>query len=103
MAAAGYAGVDFSQAQTNLYLYEGDLSVPTYTPSDHLSLHLVRNGEPYQVDEDVAAKILKQTDVSIRFDLGFHADTTQTQNHGCTMWTCDLSKEYVAINADYRS
>jgi glutamate N-acetyltransferase/amino-acid N-acetyltransferase len=39
---------------------------------------------------------MKEPNLTIRVDLGLGS--------GCaTMWTCDLTAEYVAINADYRS
>jgi glutamate N-acetyltransferase/amino-acid N-acetyltransferase len=39
---------------------------------------------------------MAQPEIAIRVDLGL--------GHGmATVWTCDLTKEYVAINGDYRS
>ncbi|MEY3207037.1 MAG: Arginine biosynthesis bifunctional protein ArgJ, partial [Pseudomonadota bacterium] len=40
--------------------------------------------------------VMKQSEISITVDLG-------RGNVEETVWTCDLSHEYVSINADYRS
>jgi glutamate N-acetyltransferase/amino-acid N-acetyltransferase len=46
--------------------------------------------------EDAASNVMKQQDIPVKVDLGL--------GHGqATVWTCDLTKEYVAINGDYRS
>jgi glutamate N-acetyltransferase / amino-acid N-acetyltransferase len=39
---------------------------------------------------------MKQAEITIRVDLG-------RGNARATVWTCDLSHDYVSINADYRS
>lgn len=46
--------------------------------------------------EDAASKIMKQQEIPIRVDIGLG-------NGSATVWTCDLTKDYVAINGDYRS
>lgn len=46
--------------------------------------------------EDAAAAVMKKEDIPIRVDLGLG-------NGRARVWTCDLTKEYVAINGDYRS
>ncbi|MEM5583764.1 bifunctional glutamate N-acetyltransferase/amino-acid acetyltransferase ArgJ [Roseibium sp. AS2] len=46
--------------------------------------------------EDAASAVMKEEDIVIRIDLGL--GTGQA-----SVWTCDLTKEYVAINGDYRS
>lgn len=46
--------------------------------------------------EQAASAVMKEEEIVIRVDLGLGA--------GCArVWTCDLTKEYVAINGDYRS
>jgi len=45
-------------------------------------------------DENTAHKYLAQPEFSVRIDLGIGAGA-------CRFWTCDLTKDYVAINADY--
>lgn len=46
--------------------------------------------------EEAASAVMQEEDIVIRVDLGL-ADGQ------ATVWTCDLTKEYVAINGDYRS
>lgn len=46
--------------------------------------------------EAAASDVMKQENIAIRVDLGLARGTA-------TVWTCDLTKEYVAINGDYRS
>ncbi|MCM2293520.1 bifunctional glutamate N-acetyltransferase/amino-acid acetyltransferase ArgJ [Allorhizobium sp. BGMRC 0089] len=46
--------------------------------------------------EAAASAVMKQDDIAITADLGLGKGEA-------TVWTCDLTKEYVAINGDYRS
>ncbi|WP_422041530.1 bifunctional glutamate N-acetyltransferase/amino-acid acetyltransferase ArgJ [Roseibium sp.] len=46
--------------------------------------------------EEAASAVMKQENISIRVDLGIGSGRSR-------VWTCDLTKEYVAINGDYRS
>jgi glutamate N-acetyltransferase/amino-acid N-acetyltransferase len=46
--------------------------------------------------EAAASAVMKQQDIPVRVDLGLGQGTA-------TVWTCDLTKEYVEINGDYRS
>jgi glutamate N-acetyltransferase/amino-acid N-acetyltransferase len=57
---------------------------------------LFKDGQPHDEAAPEAAAYLKGTDVTVSVDLG--AGTASS-----TVWTCDLSAEYVRINADYRS
>ncbi len=46
--------------------------------------------------EAAASQVMKQSEIAITVDLGI--------GEGCdTVWTCDLTKAYVAINGDYRT
>jgi glutamate N-acetyltransferase / amino-acid N-acetyltransferase len=47
-------------------------------------------------DEAGVSKLMRGAEIKIRVDLGMGKGTA-------TVWTCDLTKEYVAINGDYRS
>jgi glutamate N-acetyltransferase/amino-acid N-acetyltransferase len=47
-------------------------------------------------DEARVSKLMRGTEIKIRVDLGMGKGEA-------TVWTCDLTKEYVAINGDYRS
>jgi glutamate N-acetyltransferase/amino-acid N-acetyltransferase len=58
---------------------------------------LFRDGRPYDDAAPDAAEYLKaNTDVQLTVDLGAGSASS-------TVWTCDLSAEYVRINADYRT
>ena len=57
---------------------------------------LFENGRPHDEKAPEAAAYLKHNDILIGVDLG--AGTA-----AATVWTCDLSAEYVRINADYRT
>ena len=46
--------------------------------------------------EDAASAYMRGEEIAIRADIGLG-------NGRATVWTCDLTKEYVAINGDYRS
>ncbi|KAA1079335.1 hypothetical protein PGT21_008496 [Puccinia graminis f. sp. tritici] len=74
------------------------VSVSIRTADDLQQILLLSNGEPVpDIDELKAKEILKNEDLIIDLDLGHPID------HQASFYTCDLSKEYVAINADYRS
>jgi glutamate N-acetyltransferase/amino-acid N-acetyltransferase len=47
-------------------------------------------------DEKTMSAYMQGREIDIRVDLGLG-------NASATVWTCDLTAEYVAINADYRS
>ncbi len=47
-------------------------------------------------DEDAASRVVKEQEVRISVDLGLGKGSAR-------VWTCDLTHEYIAINADYRS
>lgn len=80
VSAAGYAGVPFAERDVSLWL--GDL--PLY-----------RDGAPLPFDATTASAYLKQNrEVSIR--LKFAGGPGR-----CTFWTCDLTPEYIRLNADY--
>jgi glutamate N-acetyltransferase / amino-acid N-acetyltransferase len=46
--------------------------------------------------EEAATNVMRQQDIPVKVDIGLGNGTA-------TVWTCDLTKEYVAINGDYRS
>ena len=60
------------------------------------SIVLFADGRPYDDRAPEAAVYLKGTEIAVGVDLG--AGTAMS-----TVWTCDLSAEYVRINADYRT
>ncbi len=46
--------------------------------------------------EEAASNVMKAQDIPVKVDIGLGTGSA-------TVWTCDLTKEYVAINGDYRS
>lgn len=91
LCAVGYASVGAESVNT------AKTSV-SFLPADGTDrLQLLTNGEPELVDEARALQILKQEDLNLEIDLG----TAGVEK--ATFWTCDLSHEYISINADYRS
>jgi glutamate N-acetyltransferase/amino-acid N-acetyltransferase len=61
------------------------------------TLVLFENGRPFDELAPKAAEYLQGKDLSIAVDLGTGGPFT------ATVWTCDLSAEYVKINAEYRT
>jgi glutamate N-acetyltransferase/amino-acid N-acetyltransferase len=61
------------------------------------SLVLFENGRPFDELAPKAAEYLQGKDLAIKVDLGTGGTDT------ATVWTCDLSAEYVKINAEYRT
>ena len=83
LAAVGYAGIaDLDQTRINLYLDDV-----------HVAIDGGRN--PAYREED-GQRVMQQAEITVRVDLGRGTAAD-------TVWTCDLSHEYVSINADYRS
>ena len=83
LAAVGYAGItDLDQTKIDLYLDD---------------VHVAVNGgrNPAYKEED-GQRVMQQSEITVRVVLGRGAASE-------TVWTCDLSHEYVSINADYRS
>lgn len=60
------------------------------------STTLFRNGRPHDEASAEAAEYLKGTEIAVSVDLGSGSASS-------TVWTCDLSAEYVRINAEYRT
>lgn len=83
LAAVGYAGID-DLDQTQIDLYLDDVLV-------------AKNGGRHvgYVEAD-GQRVMKQSEITVRVVLGRGAARD-------TVWTCDLSYDYVKINADYRS
>ncbi|MDR0274086.1 MAG: bifunctional glutamate N-acetyltransferase/amino-acid acetyltransferase ArgJ [Burkholderiaceae bacterium] len=83
LAAVGYAGIaDLDQTRIELYL--DDVHVAT------------RGGRHPAYREEDGQRVMKQAEITVRVHLGRGSASD-------TVWTCDLSHEYVSINADYRS
>ena len=82
IAAAGRSGAHFVLAGARVRI--GDLI-------------MFEDGRPFDERAPQAAAYLGGTDLDIEVDLGAGGD------HRATVWTCDLSKMYVQINAEYRT
>ena len=61
------------------------------------SLVLFEHGRPFDELAPQAAEYLTGQDLAIEVNLGAGG------SHTATVWTCDLSAEYVKINAEYRT
>jgi glutamate N-acetyltransferase / amino-acid N-acetyltransferase len=81
IAVAGRAGVAFE-------LNRAVVTIGSIVLFDH--------GRPHDERASDAAAYLKGKDLTVSVDLGAGSFAT-------TVWTCDLSAEYVRINADYRT
>ena len=57
-------------------------------------MQLLDRGLPLPFDETAASKLLQQDPAIVHLDLGLGM-------HHAIVWTCDLSAEYVRVNADY--
>ncbi|HSO45180.1 MAG TPA: bifunctional glutamate N-acetyltransferase/amino-acid acetyltransferase ArgJ [Rhodoferax sp.] len=83
LAAVGYAGIaDLDQTGIDLYLDE--------------VLVALKGGRNPDYREEDGQRVMKQAEITVRVALG-RGDAIDT------VWTCDLSHDYVTINADYRS
>jgi glutamate N-acetyltransferase/amino-acid N-acetyltransferase len=83
LAAIGYAGVtDLDVGKIDLYL-------------DDVLVAKAGGRNPEYKEED-GQRVMKKSEIAIRVLLG-------RGNANATIWTCDLSHDYVSINADYRS
>jgi glutamate N-acetyltransferase/amino-acid N-acetyltransferase len=81
LAALGYSGISFDDAQVEISFGE---------------LPILRKNYFIEFSEAEAKRVLSQKEVTITVNL--HQGTS-----AASFWTCDLSKEYVAINANYRT
>ncbi len=86
LAAAGRAGIPFDQGRVALWISSRETDM----------VQLVSGGTPLDFLESDAAQILQQAEFQVRLDLGLGAGSAK-------VWTCDLTHEYVTINADYRT
>jgi len=81
ICAAGRAGVTFDASRAGVTMG---------------SIVLFKDGQPHDERAPAAAEYLKGAELTIGVDLGAGSASS-------TVWTCDLSAEYVRINADYRT
>lgn len=85
ICAMGYSGIEFDPNKVDIYV-----------SSSMGKIKLIENGVGLEFDEEMATNILSPEKVVIIADVK-NGDST------ATAWGCDLTHEYVNINADYRS
>ena len=85
ICAAGYSGAKFDQSKVDISLssYSGEITV-------------AKNGGGLEFDEDYALKILSEENITAIIDL-------KAGEFSGKAWGCDLTYDYVKINADYRT
>ncbi len=85
LCAMGYSGASFDPEKVDLYF-----------ESAAGKLKIIENGVALDYSEETATKILSEKAVTAIADV-------KMGNASATAWGCDLTYEYVRINADYRS
>ena len=85
LCAMGYSGADFDQNDVELYF-----------ESEFGKLKVFDKGTPIVFDEEEALKIMKADTVTVFVNMN-------EGDAAATAWGCDLTYDYVKINADYRS
>jgi glutamate N-acetyltransferase/amino-acid N-acetyltransferase len=82
LAAAGYSGEPIEPERVRLWFGERD------------ALQLLDRGLPIPFDAARASALLREDPAIVHLDLDLGSESA-------TVWTCDLSAEYVRVNADY--
>lgn len=85
LCAMGYSGAQFDQNDVELFF-----------ESENGRLQVFDHGTPIVFDEEKALQIMKADAVTVYVDM--HEGKAEA-----TAWGCDLTYDYVKINADYRS
>lgn len=85
LCAMGYSGAQFDPEQVDLYF-----------ESSAGTLKIIENGVALPYSEEQATEILSQPEVTAIADI-------KMGDASATAWGCDLTFDYVKINADYRS
>ncbi len=90
LCAVGYSGATVDPTRAHLFIAAGQ-------PQDgNAELQLVDAGTPTGYEEADASAIFAESEISVRVSLGLGEGAA-------TVWTCDLSYDYVSINAEYRT
>ena len=91
VAAAGRAGTSFDPDNTSLWVASGES-----LQNGERGLQIFSGGMPTDYQEADAAAIMNEPSIYFTLDCGL--------GDGCaTIWTCDISHDYISINGDYRS
>ena len=85
LCALGYSGVQFDPENMELY-FEGENG----------KIQIYKDGVATDYSEEEASKILAEPKVTVLVDMKMGTEEAAA-------WGCDLSYDYVKINADYRS
>lgn len=85
LCAMGYSGAQFDPEKVDLFF-----------ESAAGKIQIIENGVACDYSEEEATKILSESAVTAMADI-------KMGNAAATAWGCDLTHEYVSINADYRS
>lgn len=85
LCALGYSGVDFNPEEIELYFQSKSGQIQIY-----------KDGVATDYSEDEATKILSDEEVTVLVDMKMGEEEAAA-------WGCDLTYDYVKINADYRS
>lgn len=85
LCAMGYSGVQFDPEKVDLFF-----------ESKAGKLQIIENGVATDYSEEVATKILSEPEITAMADI-------KMGDYSATAWGCDLTHEYININADYRS
>jgi glutamate N-acetyltransferase/amino-acid N-acetyltransferase len=81
VAAAGYSGEDVNPDRMSLWFG---------------GVHVFAYGSPTNYHDEDATNAMKKREVEVHLDLGLG-------DSFATVWTCDLSHEYVTVNGKYRT
>ena len=85
LCAMGYSGAEFDQNDVELFFESANGKIEVF-----------HRGTPLDFDEDEAFRIMKADAVTVFVNMN-------EGNEQATAWGCDLTYDYVKINADYRS
>lgn len=85
LCAMGYSGAQFEPERVDLYF-----------ESAAGKLKIIEDGVATDYSEETATRILSEKEITVTADL-------KEGTAEATAWGCDLTHEYVSINADYRS
>jgi glutamate N-acetyltransferase/amino-acid N-acetyltransferase len=104
LAAVGYSGATVDPARADLWIAagtglvsaQGDYQLVLTDRLEGLPLQLVGGGQPLAYSEEAASAIFAGPEITVAVNLELGAGRA-------TVWTCDLSHEYVSINGHYRT
>lgn len=91
LMAVGRSGIQVDPARCDLFICGGPQAGRRLS-----ELQLVAGGTPTDYAEEDAAARFAQPEIDVRIELGLGTGRA-------TVWTCDLSHDYVTINGDYRT